>query len=118
MATHALLAREGLGLGSLAGLLASLSPALASACPYCAGRSGGTTATGVVLTSFVLLPFLVTWLVYRVVRAEARAGDASMLDVTEHATDRPIRARASQARAPRARAPQALLHHRLRREAE
>lgn len=110
MAAHAL-ARKG-AVASVAAALASLSPALASACPYCAGRSGGSVVTGIVLASFVLLPFLVAWIVYRVIRAEARTGDASMLDVAEDGADRPIR------RNPRTPLAHTLLHNRLRREAE
>jgi hypothetical protein len=72
--------------------------------------------TGIVLGSFVMLPFLVAWIVYRVIRAETRTGDASMLDVTEHVADRPLRQRTrSRDRAP---ALSVLLPHRLRREAE
>jgi hypothetical protein len=113
MAAHALARR---GLSAALAALAALAPAVAAACPYCAGRAGGGVATGVILASFVLLPFLVVWIVYRVIRAEARLGDATMLDVAEHLTDRPIRADAHAA--PVLAALAAVLPHRVRREAE
>ncbi|MEP7122052.1 MAG: hypothetical protein ABJE95_14125 [Byssovorax sp.] len=53
-------------------MIAALWPAIAHACPYCAGRSGGGIGTGIVLGSFVLLPFPIVWMVYRIIRAEAR----------------------------------------------
>jgi len=119
MAAHAL-ARRGLaatlGASVAFGALA-LVPAVAAACPYCAGRAGSGPATGVILASFVLLPFLVVWIVYRVIRAEARVGDATMLDVAEHLSDRPLRAPAP--RSPGVRpALSLLMPHRPRREAE
>lgn len=70
MAAHALAPRRlAAGLGAV---LATFTPGLALACPYCAGRAGGGIATGIVLASFVSLPFLMSWVVYRVVRAGAR----------------------------------------------
>lgn len=44
------------------------SPALALACPYCAGRSGNPVAQGIVLGAFVFFPFLVAYVVIRVVK--------------------------------------------------
>lgn len=113
MAAHALARR---GLSVALGALAALAPALAAACPYCAGRAGGGVATGIILGTFVLLPFLVVWIVYRVIRAEARVGDATMLDVAEHLADRPIRERPQRARS--APVLSVLMPPRLRREAE
>jgi hypothetical protein len=47
----------------------TLVPELALACPYCAGRSQGSIWTNVILGAFVFLPFLVSWTIYRVVKA-------------------------------------------------
>jgi hypothetical protein len=55
------------------GLLLSVMPAVALGCPQCAGRSDGGAAQLVVLASFVLLPFAVTAVVYKFVKA----GEAS-----------------------------------------
>jgi hypothetical protein len=74
MAAHAL-GRTAAGLGAA---LAALAPGAALACPYCAGRSGGGIANGVVIGAFVFLPFLVSWLVYRVVRAGTRDEEAAL----------------------------------------
>jgi|HubBroStandDraft_6_1064221.scaffolds.fasta_scaffold1295702_2 hypothetical protein len=68
MAAHALVRRGAAGLAAFV----AFTPAVALACPYCAGRAGGGIATGIVLASFVSLPFLISWVVYRVVRAGAR----------------------------------------------
>jgi hypothetical protein len=51
------------------GLSAFMAPALALACPYCAGRSDGGVAQLVVLGSFIFLPFAVVAVVYRFVKA-------------------------------------------------
>jgi hypothetical protein len=75
MAAHALARRWPAGLA--AGLLGILAPGVALACPYCAGRAGGGIANGVVIGSFVMLPFLVSWVVYRVVRAGTRAEEGT-----------------------------------------
>jgi hypothetical protein len=56
----------------LASVIALLAPRVALACPYCAGRAGGGIATGIVLVTFVSLPFLFSWVVYRVIRAGTR----------------------------------------------
>jgi hypothetical protein len=58
---------------ALVGALVS-SPALALACPTCAGRSdGGGIARGVMLALFILFPFAVVGTVWRVLHAEAAA---------------------------------------------
>jgi hypothetical protein len=51
-----------------AGVIA-LVPQAALGCPYCAGRSQGGMWTNVILGAFVFLPFLVSWAIYRIVRA-------------------------------------------------
>lgn len=55
------------------GLLGS-SPAFALACPACAGRSDGGVARALMLASFVFLPFVVAWTVWRYIRSEANTG--------------------------------------------
>jgi hypothetical protein len=54
-----------------------VAPGIALACPYCAGRSGGGIANGIVIGCFVMLPFLVSWVVYRVIRAGTRAEEGT-----------------------------------------
>jgi hypothetical protein len=71
VATRALLASSALsrrvaGAAALATTL--LAPAVAAACPYCAGRANGGSATLLTIAAFVSLPFLFAWAIYRVVR--------------------------------------------------
>ena len=47
------------------------SPALALACPQCAGRADGGAARGVLLAAFILFPFTLVWTVWRILRAES-----------------------------------------------
>jgi hypothetical protein len=64
-------------LAMVIGVVAS-SPALALACPQCAGRADGGTARGVLLGAFILFPFALVWTVWRILRAEtATAGGHS-----------------------------------------
>jgi hypothetical protein len=62
---------------ALVGALVALvffSPALALACPQCAGRSdGGGVARGIMLGLFILFPFAVVGTVWRVLHAESAA---------------------------------------------
>ena len=51
----------------VAALLVS-APALALACPYCAGRSANPVAGGIILGAFVFFPFLVVYVVVRKIR--------------------------------------------------
>ena len=46
-----------------------LVPAIAAACPYCAGRNDGGIGRGIALTLFVLLPFAVAYVVIRFIRS-------------------------------------------------
>ena len=46
---------------------------VAMACPYCAGRSDGGIAKGVILAAFVFFPFLVVFAVVKVLRAQLAA---------------------------------------------
>lgn len=57
---------------ALAALAALLLPALADACPQCAGRSDGNLARTLVLGAFVMFPFAVVATVLRVIRAGER----------------------------------------------
>lgn len=61
---------------ALVAALAALtfSPAAALACPQCAGREDGGWAQGLMLGSFVLLPFAIVWVVYRFIRSESAGG--------------------------------------------
>jgi hypothetical protein len=49
-----------------------LAPAVAAACPYCATGSGGGTGLRIALGAFILLPFVVAGVVYRVVRVQGQ----------------------------------------------
>lgn len=57
---------------TLAGLSALLLPALAAACPQCAGRSDGGIARSLVLGAFVMFPFVIVAAVLRVIRSGER----------------------------------------------
>jgi hypothetical protein len=56
--------------------IAAIAPTGALACPYCAGRERGGIATNIILASFVFLPFVLAWAIYRIVRAEQSATTA------------------------------------------
>ncbi len=43
-------------------------PGVAFACPYCAGRTGFTTATKLLVGALITLPYVIGWLVLRAVR--------------------------------------------------
>jgi hypothetical protein len=57
---------------ALAALLALVAPAVAAACPQCAGRSDGGIARALVLGAFVMVPFAIVTAVLRVIRAGER----------------------------------------------
>jgi hypothetical protein len=63
--------------GALAATAITLVPGLALACPYCAGRSQGGIWTNIVLGAFVFLPFLVSWTIYRIVKAHDASSPAT-----------------------------------------
>ncbi len=48
-----------------------LTPQLALACPYCAGRGGITPAMMGLIGGILLLPYLIGWTVLRAVRRTA-----------------------------------------------
>ena len=55
---------------------AVLVPAVASACPVCAGRADAGPERGVFLAMFIFFPFALVYGVIRFMRSEAsRAGD-------------------------------------------
>lgn len=47
-----------------------VAPQVALACPQCAGRSDGGVVQGVLLTLFVLFPFVIVGAVVRFIRSE------------------------------------------------
>jgi hypothetical protein len=55
-------------LAAAAGVLATLVPRLAAACPACAGNNRGGGARLVLLGSFILLPFVLFAAVARIIR--------------------------------------------------
>ena len=56
-----------------AAVFASLTPALAAACPYCASQGNSGNGQTIALGAFILLPFLVTGTILKVIQAERRA---------------------------------------------
>lgn len=48
-----------------------LTPQLAMACPYCAGRGGITPSMMALIGGILLLPYLIGWTVLRAVRRTA-----------------------------------------------
>ncbi|MHB8417960.1 MAG: hypothetical protein ACYDCL_07780 [Myxococcales bacterium] len=44
------------------------TPALALACPYCAGRGGLTPMLGALIAAIVSLPYFIGWAVIRAVK--------------------------------------------------
>lgn len=67
MATQPLTQRFG---ALAAGLAAFAAPAVALACPQCAGRAGGGPGQTIALGAFILLPFVVTGAILKIIRAE------------------------------------------------
>jgi hypothetical protein len=53
----------------LSAALASLAPAIALACPYCASRPGGGVGQSVAIGFFIAVPFVVAAVVYRFIRS-------------------------------------------------
>ena len=56
-----------------AATLASLSPALAAACPYCASQVNNGNGRAIALGAFIMLPFLVTGVIFKIIRSERSA---------------------------------------------
>ena len=56
-----------------AAALASMTPTLAAACPYCASQGNSGNGQTIALGAFILLPFLVTGAIYKVIQSERRA---------------------------------------------
>ena len=66
---------------TIAFLLATLIPAFAAACPQCAGRSDGGVLGAVILGVMILSPFIVTIVVFPVLRRLAAPVHGNGLDV-------------------------------------
>ncbi len=49
-----------------------LAPAVALACPYCAGQQGDGIGRSIALGAFITLPFVVAAFVIKFIRSEAR----------------------------------------------
>jgi hypothetical protein len=63
------------GAASLAAAaLASMTPALAAACPYCASQGNSGNGQTIALGAFILLPFLVTGTILKVIRSQDSMG--------------------------------------------
>ncbi len=54
----------------IAAALASLTPALAAACPACASTNNSGTGQTIALGAFILLPFLVTGAILQFIKSE------------------------------------------------
>ena len=64
-------------LATLVGITSLLVPAVARACPVCAGREDGGVGQLVALGLFVTFPFAIAAIVARIVRrGDSSAGDA------------------------------------------
>lgn len=61
-------------------LLAMLTPALAVACPQCAGQGDGGVLGAVILGTMILSPFIVAILVFPILRKLAAPLNGSGLD--------------------------------------
>lgn len=72
MAARSLEGRRLKAAGLLAACAVILFPALASACPVCAGRADGGPMRGVILAMFIFFPFALVYGVIRFIRSEAR----------------------------------------------
>ena len=48
------------------------TPGVAEACPQCAASNRGGLTVGVLIGSMIVLPFVVTTVVYRVIRKDLR----------------------------------------------
>ncbi len=69
MAAHPMRASSALAAGWI-GLLTSLTPAFAAACPYCASTQNSGNGQTIALGAFILLPFVVTGVILRVIQSE------------------------------------------------
>jgi hypothetical protein len=58
---------------TFAAIVAWLAPAVALACPQCAGRAGGGIAQGIMLASFVLFPFAISGVIFKIIRSEFKS---------------------------------------------
>jgi hypothetical protein len=56
-----------------AAALASMTPALAAACPYCASQATSGNGQTIALGAFITLPFVVTGVILKVIRSERGA---------------------------------------------
>jgi hypothetical protein len=65
-----------------AAALASMTPALAAACPYCASQGNSGNGQTIALGAFILLPFLVTGVILKVVRSEGSMSSGAKLDAS------------------------------------
>jgi hypothetical protein len=54
----------------IAAALASMTPALAAACPYCASTANNGNGQTIALGAFILLPFLVTGAILKFIKSE------------------------------------------------
>jgi hypothetical protein len=50
-----------------------LTPLLAAACPYCASTQNSGNGQSIALGAFILLPFIVTGVILKVIRSERGA---------------------------------------------
>lgn len=57
----------------VAAALASMTPALAAACPYCASQGNSGNGQTIALGAFILLPFIVTGVILKVIQSERGA---------------------------------------------
>lgn len=72
-----------------AAALASMTPALAAACPYCASQASNGNGQTIALGAFILLPFVVTGVILKVIQAE-RGAPGSQNETSNQAGSRRI----------------------------
>ena len=63
-------------------ILVLLIPAVANACPYCAGREGGI-GTLLLMAAMIALPFGVAGVVYKVIKKVNAREESELLDTKQ-----------------------------------
>ncbi len=58
---------------ALSTVLTLLTPSLAAACPYCASTQNSGNGQTIALGAFIMLPFIVTGVILKVIRSERGA---------------------------------------------
>ena len=70
-----------------AALLTSLTPAIVAACPACASTQNSGNGRTIALGAFILLPFVITGVIYKILRSE-RASLGAQNETSNQASQR------------------------------